>query len=130
MIQWSEEYRLGLNSIDEQHKYLFAVANKAYELLKNDLRLDKYDQILEILDELRDYTVVHFKEEEQYMASIGYPKLLSHKVQHDDFIQKISNIDLNKVDDNQDKYLLDLLDFFAEWLLNHILKTDRMYVPK
>lgn len=130
MIQWSEEYRLGLHSIDEQHKYLFAIANKAYELLKNDLRLDKYDQILEILDELTDYTAVHFKEEEQYMASINYPKLLSHKVQHADFIEKISNIDLNKVDNDQDKYLLDLLDFFAEWLLNHILKTDRMYVPK
>lgn len=128
MIQWSDEYRLGLNDIDEQHKYLFAIANKAYNLLTNELRLDKYDQIMEILDELRDYTVVHFNQEEQYMASIGYPKLLSHKVQHDDFVAKISNVDLNTVDDNQDKYLLDLLEFFAEWLMNHILKTDRMYV--
>jgi hemerythrin len=127
MIQWSEEYRLGLKDIDEQHKNLFAVANRAYELLKNELRLDKYDQILEILDELRDYTATHFSQEEQYMASIGYPKLLSHKVQHSDFIEKISNVDLNSVDADQDKYLFDLLDFFADWLMNHILKTDRMY---
>lgn len=128
MIQWSEEYRLGLKDIDEQHKNLFAIANKAYELLKNELRLDKYDQILEILDELRDYTATHFSQEEQYMASIGYPKLLSHKVQHSDFIEKISNVDLNSVDANQDEYLFDLLDFFADWLMNHILKTDRMYI--
>lgn len=128
MIQWSEEYRLGLQDIDEQHKNLFAIANKAYELLKNELRLDKYDQIMEILDELKDYTATHFSQEEQYMASIGYPKLLSHKVLHNDFIEKISNVDLNSVDENQDKYLLDLLDFFADWLVNHILKTDRMYI--
>ncbi|MDT8902377.1 bacteriohemerythrin [Anaeroselena agilis] len=128
MIQWSEEYRLGLADIDEQHKNLFAIANKAYDLLKNELRTDKYDQIMEILDELRDYTVTHFSQEEEYMASIGYPKLLSHKVQHSDFIEKISNVDLNSVDANQEKYLFDLLDFFADWLVNHILKTDRMYV--
>jgi len=127
MIQWSEEYRLGLKDIDEQHRNLFAVANKAYDLLKNELRTDKYDQIMEILDELREYTVTHFSQEEQYMASIGYPKLLSHKVQHSDFIEKISNVDLNSVDANQEEYLSELLEFFADWLVNHILKTDRMY---
>ena len=130
MIQWSEEYRLGIDSIDEQHKYLFSIANKAYKLLKDQLRTDKYDQIMEILNELNTYTVNHFREEEQYMASIGYSKLLSHKVQHNDFIGKISNIDLNAIDENQDQYLTELLDFFGEWLVDHILKVDRMYVSK
>jgi hemerythrin len=130
MIQWSDDYRLGIDAIDEQHKHLFEIANQAYQLLLNNLRLDKYDSILAILDELKDYTVDHFHDEEKYMASIHYPKLLSHKVQHDDFIEKISSVELKAMDDNQDGFLLDILDFITNWLLNHILKTDRMYVSK
>lgn len=130
MIQWSDDYRLGINAIDEQHKHLFEIANRAYQLLMNDLRLDKYDAILAILAELRDYTVVHFQDEEKYMASIRFPKLLSHKVQHDDFVEKISNVELRAMDDNQDGFLLDILDFVTNWLVNHILKTDRMYASK
>ena len=37
------------------------------------------------------------------------------------------NIDLDeldKIDDHQQEYLLELIDFLAGWLVNHILKMD------
>ncbi|MBP2652015.1 MAG: iron-binding protein, hemerythrin [Firmicutes bacterium] len=128
MIQWSEDYRLGINNIDEQHKQLFELANESYKILKDEILFDKYDQIVAIINELKEYTTKHFSEEEEFLASIGYPKLLSHKVQHADFIKKIEDIDLNKIDENQEQALIDLLDFFSDWLLNHILKTDSEYI--
>lgn len=45
MIQWREEFALGVPAIDEQHQKLFEIANLAYALLKNELIMDKYDQI-------------------------------------------------------------------------------------
>lgn len=128
MIKWKEDYIIGVDKIDEQHKKLFEIANKAYELLKNEFCIDKYDRIVEILDELKEYTVYHFKSEEEYMISIGYKKFLSHKVEHDEFIKKINNIDFKSIDEDQDKYLLETLEFVVSWISVHILRRDKFYV--
>lgn len=128
MIQWKKSYRIGVEEIDQQHQRLFEIANQAYELLKNDLVTDKYDRIVSIIEELRDYTIYHFGFEENYMASIGYKKRLSHKVIHDDFIAKLNEVDLDHIDDNQDQYLTELLDFVVQWIEQHILGTDKLIV--
>ncbi|AEF16463.1 MULTISPECIES: bacteriohemerythrin [Thermoanaerobacterium] len=130
MITWKEDFRLGIDEIDKQHKRLFDIANEAYDLLKNEFAIDKYDHIVEIIKELKDYTIYHFDYEEDYMKSIGFKKLLSHKVLHDDFKEKINNIDLDKIDQNQDEYIKDILNFLVDWIEKHILKDDRLYAEK
>lgn len=67
MLYWKEEYSIGIDLIDAQHKHLFDIGNEAYKLLKSDLCLDKYDKIIEIIEDLRQYTKFHFKTEEEYM---------------------------------------------------------------
>ncbi len=128
MVKWEDKYSLGVESIDEQHKELFQIANRIYELLKNEMILDKYDHIMEIIDELKNYTVDHFKDEEEYMKSIGYKKFLSHKVAHTDFLDKMENIDVNKIDNGHNEYLLSILDFVCLWLVEHIMKEDKLIV--
>lgn len=125
MIEWKNDYSISVEEIDEQHKKLFEIANRAYNLLKNEFVTDKYDQIADIFAELLDYTEYHFGFEEKYMASIGYKKFLSHKVIHDDFVEKVKSVDLKQVDEDQDKYLMDLLDFVANWISDHILIQDK-----
>ena len=68
------EYYIGIDMIDEEHKQLFKYADEAYELLHNEFTPDKYDRIDIILENLRNYTVKHFSDEEQYMESINYNK--------------------------------------------------------
>lgn len=128
MIEWKDEYALGVESIDEQHKKLFEIADRIYDLIRNTLLMDKYDAIVEIIHELKDYTVYHFAAEEEYMKSIGYKKLLSQKVAHDDFLHKVEEIDFEKIDNGQNAYLLETLDFVVEWLEQHILKEDKLIV--
>jgi hemerythrin len=128
MVKWEDKYSLGVESIDEQHKELFRIANRIYELLKNEMILDKYDHIMEIIDELKNYTVDHFKDEEEYMKGIGYKKFLSHKVAHTDFLDKMENIDVNKIDNGHNEYLLSILDFVCVWLIEHIMKEDKLIV--
>ncbi|WP_160680063.1 hemerythrin family protein [Clostridium sp. C8-1-8] len=128
MFEWKSEYELGMEKIDAEHKKLFDIANKGYELLVNDFYVDKYDRIMDIIIELKDYAQFHFTAEEEYLASIGYKKLFSHKIEHDSFIQKVSNVNLNDVDSNQDKYVQDLLDFIVMWIKEHIMEKDREYV--
>lgn len=125
MVLWKDEYGVGIPAIDEQHKKLFDIANQISELLNNQFLLDKYDQIVTVLNELRDYTVEHFAAEETYMVKHKYRKFLSHKALHSDFIEKINAVDLEKIDNEQNLYLKDILNFVTEWLVDHILKVDK-----
>lgn len=130
MILWKAEYGTGVQSIDEQHQKLFEIANRIYELLKNDLITDKYNSIVEIINELKDYTHYHFQAEEEYMQNIGYPKFLSQKVAHNDFLEKMDEIDLTKIDNGQNQYLIGILNFVSDWLVQHIIKEDKLITAK
>ena len=125
MLQWKEEYEVGVVEIDEQHQKLIDIANRVYELMRNELALDKYDQIVAIMTELRDYTKTHFAHEEEYMMGKGYQHRWSQKVQHLNFIKKLDEADFRQIDESQHQALLDVLDFLAKWLQGHIKGMDR-----
>lgn len=59
MIKWSDEYLLGIDIIDEQHKELFRIAGDAYDLLKNEFYIDKYDRVVKLIEELKRYAAFH-----------------------------------------------------------------------
>ncbi|WPC39643.1 hemerythrin family protein [Clostridium sp. JS66] len=126
MLEWKDKYSIGVELIDEQHKHLFEIGNKAVKLLKNDFYIDKYDKIIEIIQELCEYTEFHFKAEEGYMLKIGSKQYESQKIEHDAFIKKINSVDLNKIDSDQQKYLEDLLAFVFNWIIEHILQKDKL----
>jgi hemerythrin len=130
MVEWKDEYSMGVESIDDQHKQLFIIADSIYALLKNELILDKYNKIIEIIEELKEYTVYHFKAEEEYMLDIGYKKFLSQKVAHTDFLEKMNTIEYDKIDNGQNEYLIGILDFVCTWLVEHIIKEDMLIVAK
>ncbi len=128
MISWKEEYRTGIPLVDEQHKKLFEIADDIFLLIKDSVAVDKYDRILKLLEELKDYTIYHFDSEEKYMQTIAYKNYFSHKKEHAQFIEKIEGIDLTKLDENQNAYLLDIMDYVVTWIGTHILEKDKMIV--
>lgn len=130
MLEWKDEYLTGIDLIDGQHKTLIAISNRLYSLLKSTFAKDKYDDIVAILNELTDYTVFHFSAEEQLMEQIGYRRIISHKALHNEFIDKIRGVNLNKIDDDQNSYLLELTDFVLSWISSHILKTDKQILAE
>lgn len=126
MIKWKDEYSIGIKLIDVQHKHIFEIGNNAYELLKNDLSLDKYSKIIQVVEDLRQYTKYHFKCEEEYMLKIHYENYDNQKMEHDNFIKKIYSFNVNKLDQSQDKYIEGLLYLIIDWILKHILQKDKL----
>ena len=80
---------------------------------------------MRILHELQEYTERHFKDEEVYMERIGYKRIEVQKRAHEAFVDKIKQIDLREIDDNQEEYLEELIDYLLKWLSKHILKMDK-----
>ncbi|BCZ47960.1 bacteriohemerythrin [Clostridium gelidum] len=126
MYEFKEEYKTGIDFIDEQHKVLFGIADKTYNLLKNDFTLDKYDKIVTLIGQLQDYTVFHFNAEEEYMNSINYKRMFTQKVEHDAFIKRIKDVDFKKIDHNQDEYIINILQLLNDWLTGHIFENDKL----
>jgi len=123
---FTEKYMTGIPLIDGEHETLFEIIGEANELVKAELLHDKYDRIMEILEKLKGYTNEHFQDEEEYMESIGYPGLPAQKMAHRAFVTKLEEIDLEQIDQNQQEYLEELMEFLFGWLSNHILKSDKL----
>ena len=123
---FDDSFKTGIPLIDEEHKTLFDIIGKVHKTLQTELVHDKFDAIMDILDELKEYTSVHFADEENYMRKIGYEGLARQEILHQHFIDKLNELDLNDVDENQEAYLYDFLDFLQNWLINHILKVDKL----
>ena len=126
MYHFKDEYRIGVEHLDQEHEKLFEIADKAYSVLTDEFVHDKYDYIVEILEELKEYSVIHFQHEEEYMASINYRKLLSQKVEHQDFMDKVASYDLSQIDENQKDAIFAILEFLNEWLIDHIVRSDKL----
>lgn len=101
---------------------------KSTDLIHEELLHDKYDEIMRLLAELRQYTEFHFSDEEALMEQISYPGFEAQKRAHSAFVERLVEIDLSELDamdDNQQEYLVNLIDFLLAWLSNHILGSDK-----
>lgn len=123
--EFTDEYLIGIELIDNEHKELFSIVDRANKLVKSYDEISGYDKILDILNLLKEYTKEHFADEEEYMESIGYSGLDAQKLAHEAFIQKLEDIDIAEIDNNPQESLQQLLEFLLGWLVNHILYTDK-----
>ena len=128
MYQFTDDCLIGIPEIDEEHQHLFEIVRQTNNLIHNDLLHDKYDEIIHLINELKEYTRFHFADEEAYMESINYPGLDAQKRAHTAFVDRLMKIDidtLDEIDEHQQEYLEELINFLAGWLTNHILKMDK-----
>ncbi len=126
MLNWRDEFTCNNEDIDKQHKRLFELINDLYGFVKVKDGHDRYDEIVDIFRELSDYTVYHFGHEEGLFEKHGYDPINTklHKLEHKSFINKVSEIDLDKVDENQRGISMEVVLFAAKWVEQHILDTD------
>lgn len=125
MIYWRDDYRIGIDYIDDQHKELFSIAEEIYNLFNDIEGPDKSQEIANVLKELKEYTISHFSLEEDFMREINYNNYNSHRLAHTKFIEKINSVDLNDFNSTQNEQLLELLEFIIKWLYLHILSVDK-----
>lgn len=122
-ISWDENYCVGVREFDNHHKKLVSLTNDLHESMK----VGKSKEILsDIIKELVDYTAKHFAAEEKYMQQYNYPDMQQHKVEHEKFVAKV--IEFQKgYEAGKVLLTMEVNSFLKDWLLNHILKTDKEY---
>ena len=122
---WSDDYSIGIASIDEQHKGFFEAAHRLYDHILN-CEGEKIAE--ESVKYLRDYAKQHFQTEEAFMAQHGYPYLEQHKQLHTEFLEVLDRL-LDELDVfGPSQHLADhALEISQEWLIQHIIEEDSQY---
>ncbi len=120
-LQWKDEYSLGHDVIDSEHKNLFEIANKIFAV-KNPFT-DSV-KIKELIHELYKYMKYHFDHEEELMAEISFERIDDHRHKHGEIITEMNKI----LQESKDFNILELkLTYMMQkWVLAHILEQDLM----
>lgn len=129
MITWDQQYETGIQTIDDQHKHLIGITSRLSELLTNAIQGDDiFDEMVEIIHQLTDYTVYHFRFEEELFQKLDYVNRVSHTQEHNNLIAEIEKLDLRAVDEDQITHGKKILKFLISWVFKHISGTDFLYV--
>ncbi len=120
---WTCEYSVGVEEMDRQHQKLFDLINRLYEALGRD---SDNDVVIEVIDDMAEYTRMHFLSEEYLLSDNDYPDFDSQKQQHGDFIAKV---DAFKDDVIYGKPLVtaDVMSYLESWWKRHIMEEDKKY---
>jgi hemerythrin len=123
-FEWTDELRVGMGEIDEQHKELVGIINQLHDaMLANKGRPLQQ----EIIYQMVDYAVNHFALEEKLMRSSNFPGYEPHRQEHAQFAAEAA--ELKGRTDHGDLILsLEILSLLKDWLQNHILHTDMKYI--
>ena len=122
-IQWKDEYNVGIDSIDQQHRKLVGLINQLQTAVDYSTG-EEFER--DALDELVGYTKTHFGYEEGLMEKYGYPEFEPHKAQHREMIAKVETV-LAGYEQDHDRAMGDAVIFLRSWLINHINGTDKQY---
>lgn len=124
-ITWDEKYSVGVREVDLQHKKLVEMVNTLHDAMKAG---KGKDALASVLQDLINYAASHFATEEKYMTKFNYPAYPTHKNEHEKFVKQV--LDFQK-DFNSGKAVmtLEVMNFLKNWLVNHILGTDKKFGP-
>lgn len=123
LIIWSPDWSVGSSTLDDDHKAFFKIA----DLLANGQKSSDHlfiDSAIAILDE---YVDGHFYREEKAMQAVSYPRLSDHRLKHLRFKSRVRAIG-EEVAAGRYSAADGLPKLIGEWLVQHILKDDKLYV--
>lgn len=125
IMMWKESYRLGIDKIDQQHKMLFDKTGELIQEIEGQQRVEIYRQMIGFL---REYVVIHFRDEESYFESIGFEHQDDHKRQHRELTEFVAEYAAKL---EQTQYALpqvkELAGMLSAWLVYHVVKEDLKY---
>jgi len=122
-IAWSNEFNLGNEQVDMQHRRLFELLNN---LVISCMDGEDTAKLQETLDFLVNYTVRHFEDEEALQRQYGYPEYESHKQLHEAFKSTVGGL-VQKFQENGSSAELsrDVNTIVVKWLIHHIQREDK-----
>ena len=120
LIEWKEQYSLGVPAIDHEHRELVELINELYASVN---RVDADTSVADFLGELYTQITAHFALEEKIMRDSHYDEYPDHKADHERLLDDIRDL----MDDYEDGMYVDVERFgerLDDWFSEHFRTRD------
>jgi hemerythrin len=121
-FEWYDEYSIGVDEVDVQHKRFLNLIKKTYELAGQTI---EDSEVFNLLDELMRYAQFHFGSEELLMQAYLYPKYAEQKNEHVRIMKELAE-GMEQVGSSKGK-LNNLLFVLINWFFDHDSHLDKEF---
>ncbi len=121
-IIWSEDFLIGIEELDYEHRCLIEDINKLHRELLEHADMDRIE---DTLGRIHARMQAHFALEEHVMVSHEYPHYPEHKAEHERLLDEYTEL-MTKFE--RDPNLSDrdaIQGVLCQWIVNHILTSDK-----
>lgn len=127
---WTQEYSVGVEEMDEQHKQFIKLSNDVLAYVKTCAN-DTFnsDELLTVITRLGDYALYHLGSEEEYFKQFACENTDHHIFIHNQFRETLKDFLARYRSGVTDHCRLaeEIASFCVTWLLTHILTMDKQY---
>jgi hemerythrin-like metal-binding protein len=120
LLDWKDEYSMGIEAVDHEHKELIALINRLYaELQATDAKLT----VPAFFGDLLKAIGAHFALEEKFMKEQSYASLARHKADHERLLDELRDI-MDAFDRAVEIDSVELADRLEIWFSRHFRTHD------
>ena len=123
LLEWKDEYRTGVDSIDYEHEQLILTINNTFGKTQEDGI--RKTLVVDALGEIHALVEAHFALEEKIMRDARYPEYAPHKEDHDRLLEDIRDIMDDVETGRQVDIGPDLKKRMTSWFGIHFATLDR-----
>lgn len=120
LITWRDDFSLGVESVDVEHREMIALINALDESMQQDA---SQDTVVETLGEIYARIASHFALEEKIMRNAGYEHLAAHKADHERLLDRLLDV-VDSVDAEGRYERATLSDYLEGWFSVHFRVHD------
>jgi hemerythrin-like metal-binding protein len=120
LLHWKDEYSVGIEEVDHEHKELIALINQLYGQLESaDAKLT----VPAFFGDLLTAIGAHFALEEKLMRERSYGRLEQHKADHERLLDELRDI-MDAFDHAEQVDSVELADRLDAWFSRHFRTHD------
>ncbi len=129
LLTWTDDLSVGIRDFDDDHKRVIRIINELHDAVQDSAVTGKIAAAeMEIaLHRLENYLQYHCAQEELLMEMTDYPELEEHKKEHAKLALLIKDMHSRFHGSTDPKHATEIMKFVYDWLIDHILVTDKRY---
>ena len=121
---WDVSLDVGVEEMNHQHQILISLMDALYQ--RNTAGAPK-SELVQSAQELVDYVIKHFKDEESYMQSIDFKYLEAHRRLHNTLLSDLAKFVENFKNSSMETIDKQFMMFLNLWISTHIRGIDTKY---
>jgi len=125
LLTWNPACTVGVTAMDDQHGIVMDAMNELCQAVANG---SGREVISKSLDQLIEFTRMHFSSEESLMERAGFPGLAEHRAQHQCMLARMLN-SAHRLQYGNGIEMSSFLSFLRDWYVDHSSGLDQQYGP-